>query len=188
MGPPLTVADHELMARIGQGSYGEVWLARNVFGILRAVQVLYRRNFKDDRPFRREYDGIRRFEPISRSHEGFVDILQIGQDQELSYFYYVMELGDDARPEAGFDLQGYVPRTLATELRHRPLPLEDCIRVGLSLSSALHQLHSQGLVHRDIKPSNIPPISNACGSAPMIAGSPLPPTANCACSTSTLIA
>ena len=26
------VADHELMARIGQGSYGEVWLARNIFG------------------------------------------------------------------------------------------------------------------------------------------------------------
>lgn len=149
------VADHELMARIGQGSYGEVWLARNIFGILRAVKVLYRRNFKDDRPFRREYDGIRRFEPISRSHEGFVDILQIGQDQASSYFYYVMELGDDARRNPGQDCSGYLPRTLATELRRGALPLEECIRIGLSLSSALHQLHSQGLVHRDIKPSNI---------------------------------
>ena len=150
-----TVADHELMARIGQGSYGEVWLARNIFGILRAVKVLYRRNFKDDRPFRREYDGIRRFEPISRSHEGFVDILQIGQDQALSYFYYVMELGDDARVNPGGNSHGYLPRTLSTELRHGPLPFEECVRIGLSLSSALHQLHSQGLVHRDIKPANI---------------------------------
>jgi hypothetical protein len=149
------VADHELMARIGQGSYGEVWLARNIFGILRAVKVLYRRNFKDDRPFRREYDGIRRFEPISRSHEGFVDILQIGQDQALSYFYYVMELGDDDRVRPGEDACGYIPRTLSTQVRRGPLPIEECIRIGLSLSSALHQLHSQGLVHRDIKPANI---------------------------------
>ena len=159
--PPLegptgfAVADHELLVRIGQGSYGEVWLARNVFGIHRAVKVVYRNNFKDNRPFQREYDGIRRFEPISRSHEGFVDILQVGQDQALSYFYYVMELGDDGHSEPEKGSHGYVPRTLTHELQRGPLPLEECIRIGLSLSSALHQLHSQGLVHRDVKPSNI---------------------------------
>ncbi|MCL4177401.1 MAG: serine/threonine protein kinase [Verrucomicrobia bacterium] len=149
------VADHELLARIGRGSYGEVWLARNVFGIHRAVKAVYRKHFKDERPFRREYDGIRRFEPISRSHEGFVDVLQIGQDPALQHFYYVMELGDDARPEPGGAPGGYVPRTLAYELRGGPLPIDDCIRIGLTLSNALHQLHTQGLVHRDVKPSNI---------------------------------
>jgi len=37
---------------------------------------------------------MQKFEPISRSHEGFVDILQIGRNDEAGYFYYVMELAD----------------------------------------------------------------------------------------------
>jgi hypothetical protein len=31
-----------LIRRIGQGSYGEVWLARNVMGTYRAVKIVYR--------------------------------------------------------------------------------------------------------------------------------------------------
>src|SRR5947209_18455641 len=95
--PPLPVPDHELLRRIGEGSYGEVWLARNKLGTLRAVKVVYRRTFEDARPFEREFRGIQKFEPISRSHDGFVDILQVGGTDE--YFYYVMELADDAQPE-----------------------------------------------------------------------------------------
>src|SRR5439155_5574663 len=68
--PPLSVPDHELLRAIGEGSYGEVWLARNKLGTLRAVKVVYRRTFEDARPFEREFRGIQRFEPISRSHDG----------------------------------------------------------------------------------------------------------------------
>src|SRR6266705_3143793 len=92
-----TIPDHELLRRIGEGSYGEVWLARNKLGTLRAVKVVYRRTFEDARPFEREFRGIQKFEPISRSHDGLVDILQVGGTEE--YFYYVMELADDASPE-----------------------------------------------------------------------------------------
>lgn len=86
-GPPLQtmrdapphIPDHELIRRIGQGAYGEVWLARNALGTWRAVKIVYRDNFKDARPYEREFAGIRRFEPISRSSEGFVDILHVGR-------------------------------------------------------------------------------------------------------------
>ncbi len=86
-GPPLrfvrdsppTIPDHELIRRIGQGAYGEVWLARNALGTWRAVKIVYRDNFKDARPYEREFAGIRRFEPLSRSNEGFVDVLQVGR-------------------------------------------------------------------------------------------------------------
>ena len=44
-GPPRMVPDHELLRCIGCGSYGEVWLARNVVGTLRAVKVVYRKAF-----------------------------------------------------------------------------------------------------------------------------------------------
>src|SRR5437667_11286378 len=93
--PPPAIPDHELLRRIGEGSYGEVWLARNKLGTLRAVKIVYRRTFEDARPFEREFRGIQKFEPISRSHEGLVDILQIGGTDE--YFYYVMELADPAQ-------------------------------------------------------------------------------------------
>src|SRR5215207_9515040 len=94
--PPPQIPDHELIHRIGAGSYGEVWLARSITGMYRAVKVVYRSSFDSDRPFEREFAGIRRFEPISRSHESQVDILHIGRNETDSYFYYVMELADDA--------------------------------------------------------------------------------------------
>ena len=88
------VPDHTLLRSIGQGSYGEVWLARCTLGHFRAVKLVHRHGFDSDRPFEREFSGIRRFEPLSRSHEGFVDILQLGRSD--GYFYRVMELADDA--------------------------------------------------------------------------------------------
>src|SRR2546427_3765879 len=94
--PIPSIPDHELLRRIGGGSYGEVWLARNVLGDYRAVKVIYRDKFEHDRPFEREFEGIRKFEPISRLHESQVDILHVGRNDPAGYFYYVMELADDA--------------------------------------------------------------------------------------------
>src|SRR5262245_22754044 len=99
-GPPVNtitgeapkVLDHDLIRCVGYGSYGEAWLARNQVRTLRAVKVVYRNNFKDDRPYEREFAGIQRFEPLSRTHDGFVDVLQIGRNDQEGYFYYVMEL------------------------------------------------------------------------------------------------
>src|SRR5437667_1261903 len=66
------IPDHQLLRCVGRGSYGEVWLARNVIGTYRAVKVVYRKSFDNERPYEREFDGIQKFEPISRSHEGLV--------------------------------------------------------------------------------------------------------------------
>ena len=92
---PPAIPDHELIRVIGRGSYGDVWLARNKLGTLRAIKIVYRATFEDARPFEREFKGIQKFEPISRLHEGLVDILQVGGTDE--YFYYVMELADAAQ-------------------------------------------------------------------------------------------
>jgi len=164
------VPDHVLLRRIGKGSYGEIWLARCALGACRAVKVVYRRNFSDTRPYEREFSGIKRFEPVSREHEGLVDILQVGRNDEEGFFYYVMELADDAaggsggraagpqpsRPPEDQDRGAYLPRTLGHEIRSRgPLPAVEVMRIGATLAEGLDYLHSKGLVHRDIKPSNI---------------------------------
>src|SRR5215469_9174035 len=91
------IPEHELLRPIASGAYGQVWLARNALGIYRAVKIVHRASFEHDRPFEREFAGIKAFEPISRSHEGLVDLLQVGRDEAAGYFYYVMELADDAR-------------------------------------------------------------------------------------------
>src|SRR5438552_15506220 len=93
---PPVIPDHELIRLIGRGSYGQVWLAKNAVGTLRAIKVVYRSTFEKEEHFEREFNGLKKFEPISRSHDGFVDILQLGRNEEAGCFYYVMELADRA--------------------------------------------------------------------------------------------
>src|SRR5690348_17947170 len=94
-GVPL-IAEHALLCPIASGGYGQVWLARSALGTYRAIKLVHRSNFDHHRPFEREFAGIQRYEPISRCHEGLVDLLQVGRNEAEGYFYYVMELADNA--------------------------------------------------------------------------------------------
>jgi serine/threonine protein kinase len=143
-----------LLRVIGRGAYGEIWLARTVTGAFRAIKVVYRKTFESERAFLREFEGMSAFEPISRAHGGFINILHVGRT--ASYLYYSMELADDHLAGRSIDIGSYEPRTLKTDLaRQKHLSADESIRLGLSLTEALQALHARGLTHRDIKPSNI---------------------------------
>src|ERR1039458_3424782 len=162
------VPDYELLRRIGHGAYGDVWLARSqATGVLRAAKIVWRHTFEDEKPFRREFEGIQHFERISREHPSQLALFHIGRNEPGGYFYYVMELADQAEPGpnaeertaaygiAHPDVNSYIPHMLRADLAKGRLAAAKVLEIGLALSEALSHLHSHGLVHRDVKPSNV---------------------------------
>ncbi len=159
----IPIPDLKLIRRIGSGAYGEVWLAQTITGALRAVKVVWREDFEYEKTFHREFEGIQQFEPISRGHPGLVNVLHVGWNEERGFYYYVMELADDADHGKDINVGTYVPRTLTTDFKtHGRLNLDFCKQTGIYLADALGYMHSYGLTHRDIKPSNIIFVGGVC--------------------------
>ncbi len=155
------IPDHEVLRKIGGGAYGDVWMARTVTGVMRAIKVIWRADFDNDVDFEREFEGIKNYEPISRNHTGLIPILHVGRsanNRKEQFYYYVMELADDLDNGQNFHPVEYIPRTLRSDLLaadKQPIDVDTCIMVGKETAKALAFLHEKGLAHRDIKPANI---------------------------------
>lgn len=63
--------------------------------------------------------------------------------------------------KGGFARQPYIVMehiagpTLRPRLEEAPIPIDDVVRIGAAVATALHDLHRQHVVHLDVKPSNI---------------------------------
>lgn len=154
---PPPIADYELLRLIGQGSYGDVWLARGVTGVFRAVKIVWSNRFPDIRPYEREFEGVTRFAAISLREPSQLALLHAGRQDKAGFFYYVMELADDVVSGREIDPDRYTPCTLKDFSRRRGgrIEIAEVIALGTALARALASLHAAGLVHRDIKPSNV---------------------------------
>lgn len=157
------IRDHETLRLIGRGAYGEVWMARSVTGALRAVKVVWREDYDQVDSFEREFEALKKFEPISRRNAALVPILQVGRSDAQGFYYYVMELADDLERGRDIDPECYKPHTLGLQMRQeKRVTADQCLKLGASVAEGLHYLHGNNLIHRDVKPSNLVFIDGVC--------------------------
>jgi len=131
---------YRLMAKLGEGGLGSVYLAEHVDLAKRvALKILHSellRNFTMQRQFRVEARSAAR---IDSPH--VCDVTDWGEMPDGRVFY-VME---------------YVTGvTLAMALRKvRQMPVSRAIPIVRQLAKALAAAHAQGILHQDVKPDNV---------------------------------
>jgi serine/threonine protein kinase len=137
--PVSHIGKYEVGRKLGQGGFGEIYVARDT-GLDREIAIKVLRGEHTQRP-----QLVQRFLQEARAaarinHPGIVTVFECGET-EAHVVYIAMEL-----------LAG---ETLAARIKREPLPLPTVIALTRQLASALAAAHSAGIVHRDLKPQNV---------------------------------
>ncbi|MEU4726920.1 PQQ-binding-like beta-propeller repeat protein [Streptomyces sp. NPDC023588] len=135
---PHRLGAYRLIARLGSGGMGTVYLARSATGRTAALKTMHARIATDPAVrtrFRLEVDAARVIGPVHGAR--VFDADPLGETPWLATEYVLGPPLDDAVSLAG------------------PLPEPALRALGALLCAALAQLHASDVVHRDLKPSNI---------------------------------
>ncbi|GAA3819549.1 PQQ-binding-like beta-propeller repeat protein [Streptomyces phyllanthi] len=135
---PQELGPYRLVARLGAGGMGRVYLAASAQGQSVAVKAI-RPEMMGDRGFRIRF---RR---------------EVGAARAVGGRYTVPVLDADPDAATPWLATAYVPGpTLAEAVaEHGPLPVESVLALGAGIAEALIAVQAAGLVHRDLKPSNV---------------------------------
>ena len=133
-----TLSHYRIVAKIGAGGMGEVYLAEDTKLDRRVALKILPREFADDR------DRMNRFVREAKSasglnHPNIITIHEIGETDGTHFI-------------AAEYIQG---ETLHTRLIQGRLDLKTTLDIAIQVASALNAAHKAGITHRDIKPENL---------------------------------
>ena len=136
---PPVLDDFHFVSYLGSGGFSDVYLYEEQLPKrLVAIKVLSRTALGegDSSQFRDEVDLM----------------------AQLSGHPSVVEIHDANVAESGqpYVVMQYCPMpSLAERLANGPLPIEDALKMGVQVASAVHTAHVMGIVHHDLKPANV---------------------------------
>jgi serine/threonine protein kinase len=135
-----SINNYRILAQIGQGGMGTVYVAQHPFmGRKAAIKVLRRAYLADEGMVALFMNEARAANAIR--HPNIVDIIDVGRLED-GQPYLMMEF-----------LEG---ETLADRLgRIRRLPPSDALDFISQAAEALAVAHDRGIIHRDLKPENL---------------------------------
>jgi len=135
---PRQVGRFEIVARLGAGGMGRVYLARSSSGEQFALKMIHQ-FLSDDMQFRRRFE-----------REVMAARKVTGENTAA-----LVDADPDARPP--WMATEYVDGPTLSELIDRggPLTLSSSAWLAAGMAKALISIHAAGLVHRDLKPSNV---------------------------------
>ena len=134
-----------LLASIGKGNFGEVFLAEDPAGNRKALKVFLPEQ-GDRRAFDLEYDGMERAQRLTQA-PGLVPVDSTGRTEYC--IFYTMPLADALQDDP------YTPHMLYNRMVRNDLSEAELLDLTVSVLDGLVFLHGEKLVHRDIKPDNI---------------------------------
>lgn len=128
---------------LGRGGMAAVYYGHDVM-LDRPVAIkVVDRRFRDNDAYTERF--LREARSVARwRHEHIIQVYHVGEQEGLHYM--VME------HIPGGDLASLLADQRACETL---LPVQDVLRIGRAIASALDFAHQQGVVHRDVKPGNV---------------------------------
>ena len=135
---PPTIGRYRVIARLGEGGMGEVFLAEDAtLGRPVALKVPAALLARDSQVRARLLGEAKAAATLNHPHVCVVH--EVGE-------------ASDGRPFIAMEyLEG---ETLAARIARGPLPLDEVVALARGAAGALEAAHEHGVVHRDIKPSN----------------------------------
>src|SRR5690349_6352205 len=137
-GDPRRLGDYQLLARLGEGGMGTVFLGRDGTGRLVAVKAI-----------RPEYAEYEEFRARFRS--------EVNRVRQVPSFCTAAVLDADPDHETPYLVVEYVDGpSLSEVIRERgPLDGSTLHSVAVGVATALAAIHGVGVIHRDLKPQNV---------------------------------